>query len=90
MKYSLNFKEKLEPLNRRPSEEDSSNRSSIFKKATIREPLVRPILLPRHEEPSLSRKSSIGKPAEEQIKSSDGSQGSHGKEIKMRPGKVTI
>jgi hypothetical protein len=87
MKYSLNFKDKLEPLSRRPSEEDPSNRSSIFKRSTVREPLVRPLPLSKHEEPPLSRKSSSGKPVEEQIKPSNGSQG---KEIKMRPGKVAI
>lgn len=89
MKYSLNFKEKLEPLNRRSSEEDQTNHSSIFKKATIRDPLSRPIIS-KHEE-MLSRKSSTAKPGEEeQIKVSDGSQGSQGKDIKMRPGKATI
>jgi hypothetical protein len=42
MKYSLNFKEKLEPIGRKLHTEDTSNRSSIFKRSTIKEPLLRP------------------------------------------------
>jgi hypothetical protein len=44
MKYSLNFKEKLQPIARKPQTEDeSSNRNSIFKRSTIKDAILRPI-----------------------------------------------